>query len=88
MGFNIRDSIWENKKPGATESHTRHANRPLKVSVTRAEHGGKPRHFLFASAFLARLFKMPMTSNCLKRSFAIDFLLQSPQGLFNRLAFF
>jgi len=79
--------LGEIKKPGATKSHTRLANRPLQVSVTGAEHGGKPRYFLFASPFLARLFKMPMASNCLKRSFAVDFLLQSPEGFFNRLAF-
>ena len=60
----------------------------LHVSVARAEHCGEAGRFLFAAPSLTRLFKMPMVPDDFQRPFAVDFLFQSPQGLFHRLAFF
>jgi hypothetical protein len=60
----------------------------LHVRVAGFEHGGKPRHFLFAPTLFARFLEVPMVPNNLQRSFAINLLLQAPQDSFNRLAFF
>jgi len=60
----------------------------LHVSVTRGEHGGKAGRFLFATPAFARLLEMPMVTGDFQRPFAIDFLFQSPQGLFHRFALF
>src|SRR5438105_465994 len=60
----------------------------LRVGVTGAEHGGKPRRLRFSPAPLARLLEVPMISDNFQRAFAVDFLFQSPQGFFYRFAFF
>ena len=60
----------------------------LQIRVTRGQHGGEPGRFHLATAAFARLFKVPVIAHDLQGSFAVDFLLQSPQGLFNWLAFF
>ena len=59
-----------------------------KIGVTRAQHRGETRHFFFASTLLARLLEMPMIAHFLERAFAVDSLLQPPQGTINGLAFF
>jgi hypothetical protein len=60
----------------------------LEIRVTRGQHGGESGHFHFATLAFARLFKMPVIAHDFKRPFAIDFLFQSSQGLFDWLAFF
>src|SRR5205814_5060129 len=60
----------------------------LHIGVTGAEHRGKPGCLLFAPAFLARLFEMPMSAHNFQGAFAVDFLFQSPQRLVYWLAFF
>jgi len=59
----------------------------LQVSVTGAEHGGEPRRLFFATTAFARFLEVAMITHFAERSFAVDFLLQSPEGFFNRLAF-
>lgn len=63
-------------------------NQFLQVGVTGGQHGGEPRHFFFAAAFLAGLFKGPALPYGLERTLAVDFFLQSPQCFIYWLAFF
>src|SRR5579859_727616 len=58
------------------------------VRVAGAQHGGEAGGLHLATFALARFFKMPMIANHLQGPFAIDLFFQSPQGLFDRLAFF
>jgi len=60
----------------------------LHVRVTRAQHRGKPGGLFLSSSLFAWLFKVPMIAHDLQGPFTVDFLLQSPQGFFYRLAFF
>ena len=60
----------------------------LQVGVTGGQHGGEPRHFFFAAAFLAGLFKGPALPHGLERALAVDLFLQSPQCFIYWLAFF
>src|ERR1039458_10210846 len=64
------------------------ATRRLRVGVACAEHGGKPRHLLFAAAALAGLLKIPVVACDLQRPFAANLLLQPPQRPFHWLALF
>ncbi len=54
----------------------------LHVRVAGAEHGRKTCGLLLAAAPFAGFLKMPMVAYHLQRPFAVDFLFQSPQGLF------
>src|SRR5690349_13420163 len=60
----------------------------LHVRVARAQHRGKTGRLLLAPAFLAWFFEVPMVAHRFERPFAVDLLLQSPQGLLHGLAFF
>src|ERR1039458_6626824 len=73
---------------GTAAGRTRFATQRLCVGVARAEHGGKPRHLLFAAAALTGLLKMPVVACDLQRPFAVNLLLQSPQCPFHWLALF
>ena len=77
----LSDWAWRPAAPGFT-------NWRLRVGVACAEHGGKPRHLLFAAAALAGLLKMPVVACHLQRPFAVNLLLQTPQRPFHRLALF
>jgi hypothetical protein len=52
-----------------------------KVGVASAQHGRESRHFHLTALFLARLFEMPVVTNFLESAFAVDLLLETPQGL-------
>ena len=56
--------------------------------VPRGEHGGETGDFFLAAADGARLFKLPAGAHGLKRAFAVNFFLQSPQRTVHRFAFF
>src|SRR5579859_6288452 len=60
----------------------------LQVRVTRAQHCGEPRGFHLAPFAFAGLLEVPVIAHNLKRPFAVDFFLQSPQGFLYWLAFF
>jgi hypothetical protein len=80
---------WPCEKAGWTPVRDRHpAADKLQVGVAGGQHGGKPGRFFLAAPALARLFKMPVAAHDFQRTFAVDFFLQSPQGLFDGLAFF
>jgi hypothetical protein len=61
--------------------------RELQVRVPRAQHGRKPGGLLFAAPAFARLLEMPMVSDALQGSLAVNLLFQAPQGPFYWLAF-
>ncbi len=56
--------------------------------MTGGQHGGETRHFFFAAAFFAGLFKAAVGADGFERAFAVDFFLQSAQCAFHWLAFF
>jgi len=58
------------------------------IRVAGAQHGGETGRFHFATTPFARLFKVPVIAHDLQCPFAIDFLFQPPQGLFDWFAFF
>ena len=60
----------------------------LQVRVTRAQHCGEPRRLHLAPFAFAGLLEVPVIAYNLQRPFAVDFFLQSPQGLLYWLAFF
>ena len=60
----------------------------LQVGVTSGQHGGETRHFFFAAAFFAGLFKGPAAAHDFQRAFAIDFFLKPTQRTFHGFAFF
>lgn len=60
----------------------------LHVGVAGAQHGREPGRLFLAAPAFARLLKMPVNADNFQRSLTVDSLLQSPQGLFNGLAFF
>ena len=55
----------------------------LHVRVAGAEHGGEARGFFLAPAAFAWLFKVAVAANDFQRAFAVDLLLEPPQGLIN-----
>src|SRR5690349_9062822 len=57
------------------------------IRVARAQHRGKTGGLFLTPAFFARFLEMPMVAHRFKGSFAVDLLFQSPQGLFDGLAF-
>src|SRR5579859_1605258 len=59
-----------------------------KIRVAGAQHGGETGRLHLATAAFARLFKVPVIADDLERPFAVNFFLQSPQGLLDWLAFF
>ena len=58
------------------------------VGVAGGQHGGETRHFFFAAALFAGLFKRATTAHDFQRALAIDFFLQPTQRAFYRFAFF
>jgi len=60
----------------------------LQIRVTGAKHGREARCLHFAPAPFAGLLKMTVIAHYFERAFAVNFLFQTPQGLFNRFAFF
>src|SRR5262245_52976738 len=86
------DLIWASgsrraRQPAPGTSETK-SGITSQVRVTSRQHRGKPRGFLLAPTPLAGLLEMAMAADDLQRAFAVNFLLEPPQGLIYRLAFF
>ena len=89
--FQQVESEYIKQRPNAVINSTASGHgefKGLQIRVTGGQHGGEPGRFHLATAPFARLFKMPVVAHDLQRAFAVDFLFQSPQGLFDWLAFF
>ena len=77
---------WFAKRPGAVDLRPHPAvgvqkgMGELQVGVTCAQHGGETRDLFLAPAAFARLFKMPVITDFLQGSFAVDSFFQPAQG--------
>ena len=89
--FQQLESEYISKRPSA---HPNDRTRPepfkfpLQIGVARGQHRGEPRHFFFSPASFAWLLEVPVIAHFLKGAFAVDFLFQPAERLFNGLAFF
>jgi hypothetical protein len=78
----------KNRVPLAVQPDTRLKTKLVSsVGVTRAQHGGEAGDLQLAPPPLAGLLEVLMIAHFLEGAFAVDLLLEPPQGPLHRFAF-